>query len=100
MNIQAFPHCCTATILTGFGESRVADSFYNVKPTKSQIKDFIKREIDRSIHSGDAMITVATNNEQKTVNAVLRELGFKYSKWLSKTTHPETKVRLWWYEIN
>ncbi len=96
--IESFPSCCTARVLVDFGESEVAD-WGDHEVTTATMKSSIKRQIESWRSYGIAMLTATTNNEQPTANKVLRDLGFKHSKWMSKDIHPETKVRLWWLPL-
>jgi len=49
---------------------------------------------------GNAVVIAFTNNKQREGNKLLREVGFKRTKWMSKTHHPETKLRLWWKQLD
>ena len=94
-----FPACCTASIMKDFGESQFAEDGDDLYP-EAKIEKFIKDTIAVKRAYGDAMITVITNSEQKRANSVLRKLGFNHSKWAAKSTHPETKIRLWYLVLN
>lgn len=97
MKTLEFPHCCTAKLMVDFGESIYAeggDQEYSLK----QVEKFIKGEFTNWYNNSLAFFTVVTNSDQKIANKALRNLKFKHSKWMSKTAHPETKVRLWWKE--
>jgi len=95
MNCVPFPHCCTAKIITDFGQSPVAAGGPHHQ-TVGTVEEFIKKQITSYYHSGLAMFVATTNSQQVAANKALRNLGFKSSPWISKTQHPETKVRLWW----
>lgn len=96
--MEDFPSCCTAMILSQFGESEVAEGGYEEQNFK-RLKSYIEHNLKAIRSQGFAMVCVTTNNEQKITNKVLLEIGFKHSAWMSKTNHPETKIRLWWYPL-
>lgn len=96
MRCKEFPHCCTAHVIVDFGESIIAEGG-NHPITKDVIKAYIKMKA--RIYDHHAFLTATTNNEQKTANKALAELGFKHSKWMIKEQHPQTKVRLWFAHI-
>ncbi len=97
MNIVDFPFCCTAHILTDFGESAVAEG--GNKQIKE--KDLIKYIKDQALkYDEHAVLTAITNSQQKTANKALRKLGFNRSKWMNKKQHSNTKIRLWYKHIN
>jgi hypothetical protein len=101
MNSADFPCCCTAKVIIGFGESRVAAGGAKLFSFE-EIEAYINRQIE--VYSGPLMgyaaLVAITNNEQKTANKVLRHLGFNHSTWMAKETHENTKIRLWWYALN
>lgn len=101
MRITDFPFCCTGKVLVGFGESNTAQADWNGRAAErmshDQKIDWITNELARYKRGGMAFISCTTNNQQKEINAVLKELGFRHSKWMSKKQHANTKVRIWWY---
>lgn len=96
--VETFPACCTARVLHNFGESGVAAGGSHSQDYDS-MKTQVEREIQRYRDDGLAMLTATTNNDQVTANAVLRDLGFKRTKWMKKDLHPETRVCLWWLPL-
>jgi hypothetical protein len=98
IDVENFPCCCTARVLVDFGESEVSEGGA-FRVSKNDMKEEIQREINYYKKQGIAFLSATTNNEQKTANKVLKELGFKCTKWMSKNIHPETKVRLWWLPL-
>ena len=98
MLIKEFPYCCTALIAADFGESMLAYGGDFVVDEKHLTKKF-KENIEFYKNMGKAMLVATTNNEQKTANKVLKSLGFRGSKWMSKKQHPETKVKLWYKHL-
>ena len=98
MQTLNMPHCCTAKVIVDFGESSVAEG--GAHPiTEEEISDYIKSSIKAYHKAGYATLIAITNDEQKTANEVLRKQGFKYSKWMKKRIHKETKMRLWWLPL-
>jgi hypothetical protein len=92
-----FPYCCTMKVLAGFGQSMVAEGG-PVNRSEQEIRGFIEGE--KAANANMAALVVTTNDEQTTVNKVLRELGFKGTKWMTKKQHSETKVKIWWLPLN
>lgn len=97
MEIKSFPGCCTARIVIGLGNSPAADNFLSHTNTEEELKQELNQAITSARYIGDAVLVAITNDEQKKANKVLREMGWKHSKWMSKETHRNTKVRLWYY---
>tara|TARA_R110000744_G_C19319844_1_gene557525 strand:+ start:50 stop:379 length:330 start_codon:yes stop_codon:yes gene_type:complete len=103
MKVKSFPHCCTAQILCGFGQTYTAPESLEANftdPTVEQIKSQIGVKLNASRTSRHAMLTATTNDQQTNANQALEECGFLSSDWMSKEQHPETKVKLWWFPIN
>jgi hypothetical protein len=97
MILENFPSCCTLRIASQFGESYTAEGGCT-QYSRQDVKDFIELALTRQRSVGHAALVVTTNNEQKMVNSILNELEFKHSSWMSKRTHSDTKVRIWWKE--
>jgi hypothetical protein len=99
MKIKEFPFCCTGKLFMHFGESDVAEGYYDaplltIKQYIKKIKEYIND------NSNLAFICCTTNSEQKTINKALRKLNFSHSKWFKKKQHNNTKVRIWYKELN
>ena len=95
MKCVEFPGCCTAFILHDFGGSNLCAGT-KAAVAKTKIEAWLKQVMTNT--SGNRCLVIMTNNQQKVANGVLLELGFKHSKWMSKTQHSESKIRLWWKE--
>ncbi len=94
MKIVEFPSCCTAKLVTDFGESNYAEDGPAIV-TKKIIDDYLIKAETNIRALGLAVIVVTTNNEQKITNSVLRKRNYKHSKWMRKIQHAGTKVRIW-----
>ncbi len=94
MKTVDFPACCTAKIVTEFGESDYAEGG-PLEPIKEAVNAYLKIAELNTRLSGLAVVVVTTNNEQSVTNKVLRERGYKHSKWMKKRQHPATKIRIW-----
>lgn len=98
MEIKDFPHCCTARIVVNFGESDVAEG--GDQAIDEQELDQYLADREHTYRAfGMAMLVATTNDQQTTANKVFLRRGYKHSKWMSKSTHPETKVRLWYLPL-
>lgn len=94
MKEHDFPGCCTATILTGFGECKTAD--YRLRHNMNTLAVDLKRaEIDAK-EDGKAVLLAITNSDQKEARKILRAAGWKRTRALEKDAHPETTITLWW----
>lgn len=86
-------NCCTASIMFGFGGTETADiDGYAYRPKAVELIEYHRGE-------GEAVLIAFTNNEQKGANEMLKSLGFKRTKSMSKYRHPETKLILWWLPL-
>lgn len=94
-----FPHCCTAKIIVDFGESAVAAGG-NRPVTVDEITKYLQKTITSYKGYGYAMLVATTNTQQKSANKALANAGFEHTTWMKKTAHPETRVRLWWKQLN
>ena len=92
-----FPHCCTAKIMVNFGESDAAEGG-SYESTTEEMEAVIKAKL-ALVSKAMAMVTVITNDAQKTANKILLKLGFEYSPWICKNAHVNTRVRLWWLDM-
>ena len=92
-----FPHCCTAKIMVDFGESFAAEGGY-YKLSLEEMEVAIRAELVL-LSSNIGMVTVTTNDAQKTANTTLLKLGFEHSPWIYKNAHINTRIRLWWLDM-
>lgn len=102
MNLLDFPGCCTAEILTGFGQTGVAE--YAYRPEKQNLTHFeIAEEVFKKMayarRTGNATIIVTLNSEQKTALEVLREMKWHVSPPLSKRAHAEHDLHVCYCEL-
>ena len=98
---RSFPYCCTAKVICNFGETHTSEggSYHaEYERIKSEVERLMRNHLTGRF-SPDAILTAITNNEQKVANKVLRELGWKSTKFVSKQAHPETKIKLWYYYV-
>lgn len=93
MHESEFPMCCTAKVVCDFGGTRTSAG--NQGPTdEDELRKWLRNKI--RYKSKGTVLVAMTNSTQKVANKVLRELGFSHSKWMSKSQHRSTKLRLWW----
>jgi hypothetical protein len=95
MHSRPFPGCCTASVLFNLGGTDLSQGRKS-NFTKAKLAAWLKDEIAGA--AGHEVLVVMTNNEQLVANRLLRNLGFKSSKWMKKKTHSNSQVRLWWKE--
>ncbi|AFU62955.1 hypothetical protein D305_gp13 [Pseudomonas phage UFV-P2] len=93
-----FPSCCTGDIIIGFGKTKTGDGVSQLDAAdltdKSLAHDLAIR-MRQCAYSGRAFLTCAINSDQQVANRVLRELGWKPTRWMKKRNHPDTQVRVW-----
>lgn len=97
-----FPSCCTGDVLIGFGKTSTGDhesqaGAYGMTDKSLAIE--VVAYMRRAAQSGNAFLTCAINSDQTIANKVLRELGWKPSKWMTKRNHRNTKVRVWLWAV-
>jgi hypothetical protein len=95
--VTAFPNCCTAKIVYNFGGTYTSGLNINITDEKKMEK-FINDEMYWQ-PNGTLMVAI-TNSDQTLANKVLRKMGFFSTKWMEKEQHPETKMRLWWKQVD
>ena len=99
MRMDYFPGCCTLKILSEFGGTEAADHIIR-EQSAGDIKEAIEICMETIQYQGLAAMVITSNNEQIMLNSVLRDMDFKHTKWMKKTMHCTTKVRMWWKEVN
>jgi hypothetical protein len=100
VNIDEIDSCCTAKLLCGFGATTAAlnPEDYDGRDIGEGKQALLKALLDMK-QGGNAVVIAFTNNKQHKGNKLLREVGFKKTKWMKKSWHPETKLRLWWMPL-
>ena len=93
MQIKAFPLCCTAKIICDFGGTRTSEGNQGATNEK-KLKFDIQSKLDW--YPKGTVLVATTNSTQRVANRVLKELGFFHSKWMYKSQHRSTKLRVWW----
>jgi len=96
MRTEEFPNCCTALVLTDFGQTEL--SGYGNHPVNAVS---LEKEIRETIDNTEeiyAVLVATTNSQQKVANKVLKKIGFKGTEQMSKGQH-KTKLTLWWYPL-
>lgn len=97
-----FPSCCTGSILVGFGKTATGDhvsqSASAMMTERSLVRDLIGH-MRRAAQRGEAFITCTINSDQQLANSVLRKLGWRPSKWMTKRNHRNTQVRVWTWAV-
>ena len=102
MKLVPFPHCCTAKILAGFGETDTAD--YGARPETPYTEESMFKEVvdklEEAHRAGQAMVFATTNSEQKTANAVLPRVGFEKIEATAKANHSGVQLLGWVFRLN
>lgn len=102
LNIKAhyYPMCCTANVLTGFGESENEwDSCQNDQGLQDKVNE-IKAWIGYWSDKSQGILTTITTNEQETGNAALEACGFIRSEPIMNVKYPRTFLYNWYLPLN
>lgn len=104
MKVSEYPGCCTAVVLSGFGNSQTGERGLEVPADGHSPEEFerlVKQKLDYYLGTmGKAVVTCTLTDEQDKEAKVLKKLGFKHSRWISKRAHRETRLRLYWKEAD
>lgn len=96
MEIHDFVNCCNVRIIHGFGGTELRLS----GPRESQRVDEIKHYLNRQIKIHEkvySLLLATTNQEQRSANAALKDVGFECIGPIYKMKHPESKLFFWYY---
>jgi len=101
MKIDSIASCCTAKILSYFqtGPAVGPEDMYPGRDI-GRTKEDLLREMREHKEAGQAMFIAFTNDQQKDANKLLKEVGFKSTKWATKTQHANTRLKLWWFALD
>jgi Fe-S cluster assembly ATPase SufC len=101
MKIDSIASCCTAKILSYFQEAEgVGLEFQYPGQDIGTTKEALLNKMLEQKLAGQAMFIAFTNDAQKDANKLLKEVGFKSTKWATKTQHANTRLKLWWYSLD
>jgi hypothetical protein len=105
MKVDNVASCCTAVVLSSFrfdGDGVPAQGAdYNYPGMKvEETKEALLNEMLKLKNEGKAMVTAFTNDKQVKANAFLKDIGFKSTKWATKTSHANTRLKLWWFALD
>jgi len=93
--IDDFPNCCTANIIYDLGGTTLS-GLDSTATREGKLRTWLADVIKNT--RGQKLLVIVTNDSQKVANKVLRELGFRASRWMKKRQHPTSLIRLWWKE--
>jgi hypothetical protein len=71
----------------------------DVIPNETELREWVKEQLNLNKKYGMAFVSATLNDSQVVPRRVLYKLGFRYSGWMGKVNHPETKVRLYWFPL-
>lgn len=97
MNVRDFPGCCTAKVLTQFGQERAAE--FRTGIPEDNTPENLQRILEGSKRGGMGMITAILTQNQTHGIELLEGAGFKNTGWVSKAAHPETKIALFYLSL-
>ena len=101
MKIDSIPSCCTAKIVSYFQKATAVgpEGMYPGRDIGTSKQDLLNEMLVQKL-AGQAMVIAFTNDKQKETNKMLKELGWKSTRWATKTQHPETRLKLWWFALD
>lgn len=98
-----FPGCCTAKILTGFGETPYGEYAFRPDGNKlkeGQLTEYLEKQIPWLKRSGQyALVFATTNSHQKTAIKELEAFGFQRTPEVSKMAHYDANLIGWYYVV-
>lgn len=104
LNVEDFPLCCKALILSGFPEgdretrSMVAD--------ENKVRKEVQKAMDSAFLDGHAVVVATLNSEQKIAAKVLKDMGWYSSAPMKKMNHRANiyeharRIQLWWCQLD
>lgn len=98
MENRVLPYCCTGEIFGKMGESAAAQgpmTTPNLEELKEEIRELRRTKRDQ----GYAFVMCTVNDQQPQAIQMLEDLHFQSSDWMTKTYHPETRVKIFWYPL-
>lgn len=96
MKVRKFPLCCNAVVISDFSGTDCTESDIQINPSVKEIKE----ELLFQRKSGMSLVVAILNDQQETARETLIEAGFKCSDEITKAKHPNTTVRLYYYELD
>lgn len=90
-----FEGCCTACILTDFGQSRTSEYGYSDIGHKRLRREVITQVLDAK-EEGNGIVTAIITSQQTRAADVLKELGFVGTGAAQKTRHSEVTIELYY----
>ena len=97
MNVREFPGCCTAKVLTQFGEERAAE--FRTGIPEDNTPENLQRILGGYKRGGVGMVTAILTQNQTHGIELLEGAGFKSTGWVSKGAHPENKIALFYLSL-
>jgi hypothetical protein len=91
-----FEGCCTADILTSFGESHTSEYGYNAVQYDKLWREVVGKVNNCTRHG---IVTAILTSEQTTAAKVLKDLGFIGTGPASKDRHPEVTIELFYLHV-
>lgn len=90
-----FEGCCTAVILTDFGQSKTSEYGYSDIGHKRLRKETIE-QVQYAQEEGNGIVTAIITSQQTRAADVLKELGFIGTGAAQKTRHSEVTIELYY----
>jgi hypothetical protein len=101
MKIDFVDSCCTAKIISYLEPAEAVGSKDQYPGTDiGDTEEALLKTLKDEKLKGNAMVIAFSNNKQKKANKMLKKLGFKSTRWATKTKHSQTKLKLWWFALD
>lgn len=101
MHITAFAGCCTAKIITGFGQEVTADIKYSPRGSyhKEEMEANLRRYIEDQKYDMAAVVATFTQN-QTNFRRLAKHYGFVISDPMKKRQHSDNVLYLAYLPLN
>lgn len=100
MQLRAFPGCCTAHVLTGFGGTPTASIVPDKTYTDETMFADIAEKLEESHRARMALVFAATTTQQEMANRVLPRIGFIKIDESAKDAHADFALIGWVFRLN
>lgn len=95
VNQDDFPGCCTAIVLTDFGNSHTSEYGFHAY-SYQRIRGYVIDQVEEARDEGTGIITAILTSEQTEAKEVLKELGFIGTGEAKKGRHAEVTIELYY----
>jgi hypothetical protein len=96
--VRDFPMCCTAKVVVNFGSSSTTSGDGEHVSKKTLMKE-IKAHMESTYYKSKGFLSAVTTSQQVPAIEALTELGWESTPWMTKRSHSNYPIKLWWYPM-